>query len=88
MLFLYEPNETQFGALIVDLDFPLEAFESVDRAWRESLRMEWSIFEEVNAVALDRWAKEYDRRSERLIDRAVHGSDASGRGAVPQPRFG
>lgn len=72
-LFLYERDEIQLRTLIADLDFLIEAFESVDPAWRESLRKEWSILEEVNAVALDRGVTELDLESERLVDGAVHG---------------
>jgi hypothetical protein len=70
-LFLYERDEIQLRTLIADLDFLIEAFESVDQAWRESLRKEWSILEEVNAIALDRGVTDLDLESERLVDRAV-----------------
>jgi len=72
-LFLYERDEIRLRTLIADLDFLIEAFEGADAAWRESLRKEWSVLEEVNAVALDRGFAELDPESERLVDRAVHG---------------
>jgi hypothetical protein len=72
-LFLYERDEIPLRTLIADLDFLIEAFEGADAAWREALRKEWAILEEVNAVALDRGVTELDPESERLVDRAVHG---------------
>jgi len=70
-LFLYERGTIPLRTLIADIDFLIEAFEGVDTAWRELLRKEWSILEEVNAVALDRGIKEFDQESKLLVDRAV-----------------
>jgi hypothetical protein len=70
-LLLYERDEIHLPTLIADIDFLIEAFDSVDPVWRQALREEWSVLEEVYAVALDRGHTHLDTDSERLVDRAV-----------------
>lgn len=72
-LFLFERDEIRLQALISDLDFLIDSFESAEPSWLESVREEWSTLEEVYAVNLDRGvAVDMDRESEGLVDRAVH----------------
>jgi hypothetical protein len=70
-LSLYERGEMRLATLVGDLDFLIGSLESVDDSVRESLRREWSILEEVSAVALDRGIMKLDSESELLVARAV-----------------
>ena len=60
-LFLYEQGTLNLAALIADLDFLTDALQTVDADWRDAVRREWSILEEVYADALDTAAAELGR---------------------------
>jgi hypothetical protein len=66
-------EEIGLATLIADLDFLIESFESVAPGWKQSLRRQWGILEEVYAVALDRGIAPLDLESEALVDRALRG---------------
>lgn len=67
----FKKDELPLGSLIGDLDFLLNAMESMEMAWKEKVHEEVATLEEVYAVALDSGVDELDEASTSLVYQSI-----------------
>lgn len=59
------------GSLVGDLEFLLNAMESVDITWKEKVFEEIANLEEIYAIALDRDMNEIDDKGKAMIYQSI-----------------
>ena len=67
----FKKDELPLGSLIGDLDFLLNAMESMDMTWKERVHEEVATLEEVYAVALDTGLDEHDEAFTSLVYQSI-----------------
>lgn len=67
----FDKEELGLSGLIGDLEFLLNAIESISQNWKENVNREIGVLEEVYAVFLDRGHEELDAQSRNLVNRSV-----------------
>ena len=84
LLAMHRRDQISISSLVGEFDFLIEALEEVSDEYKEKLRQEWGVLEEVYAVGLDRNEKELSEDNKKLVDRTVENLENILSGIAPR----